>query len=354
MRSLVCFAMTLLLLITTACTRKEVSEDNSVFDISTNMLNQNPMTIHNRYIMLELNDEAMFTEISKMMCYKDRLIIFDGYLSNVFFFDMTGRFLGKLDHIGQGPGEYIRLCDFDVKDDCVYLYDDIQRKILSYDLHSLEYKGSTTTPFFARAISLLDNGNFLFVLPKDQQHKQVVVTDGSCNILAEYVDFKDDDKDNITRYGLLQKTNRGIVYSKMCSNDVYVFSSQDGALDETFQTLLDGKSYNLDKADGPQLISTPLVYKSGAVLGRLKIEKQIYHWESSLSDKKQYAVRKAGASGNKANQLVNPVCVVGDSMVASYLLEEMYEKMDKSFALDAEMEEYLAEGGFLIGIYELK
>lgn len=354
MRYLVLFAM-VLLLGTTACTgRKEMSEDNSVFDISTKTLNQNPMTIHNRYIMLELNDEAMFTEISKMMYYKDRLIIFDGYLSNVFFFDMSGRFLGKLDRIGQGPGEYIRLRDFDVKDDCIYLYDDIQRKILSYDLHSLEYKGATTTPFFARAMSLLDNGNILFVLPKDQQHKQVVVTDGSYNILAEYVDFKDNDADNITRYGLLQKTDRGIVYSKMCSNDVYVFSSQDGALDETFQALLDGKSYNLDKADGPQLISTPLVYKSGAVLGRLKIEKRIYHWESSLSDKKQYAVRKAGASVNKANELVDPVCVVGDSMVASYLLSEMYEKMDKSFSLDAEMEEYLAEGGFLIGIYELK
>ena len=34
--------------------------------------------------------------------------------------------------------------------------------------------------------------------------------------------------------------------------------------------------------------------------------------------------------------------------------DEMCEKIDKSFALDVEMEEYLADVSFFIGIYEPK
>mgnify|MGYP003447341608 CR=1 FL=1 len=30
---------------------------------------------------------------------------------------MSGELLGKLDRVGQGPGEYVRLRDFEVKDD---------------------------------------------------------------------------------------------------------------------------------------------------------------------------------------------------------------------------------------------
>lgn len=355
MKSFISLTVLLLGLCVASCTmRKENSGDTSFFNIPSETMIGNPLTFHKSYIMLDSDEEAMFTEISKMMYYKERLFIFDGNTSSLYIFDMSGRLQGKLDRVGQGPGEYLRLRDFDVKDDLIYLYDDRLKKILCYDLNSLEYRKSVSTPFFARAMSMLDNGNILFVLPKDQNHKQIVVTDGSCNILTEYIDFKEKDEDNITRYSLLQKTNRGIVYSKMCSNDVYVFSSHDGTLQENFQVLLDGEAYDLNDADGPELISTPLLYKNGLILGRLKKDKQIYYWESSMSHKEPCVVRKVGTSGNGINELYDPVCSVGDSMVASYILEEMYEKTNRSLALEYELENYLADGGFLICLYEVK
>ena len=337
-----------------SCTQVKESDSANVFNIASRELDGDQLAVFERYIMLDESDEALFSEISKMMYYKERLFIFDAHTSSLYIFGMSGELLGKLDRVGQGPGEYVRLRDFEVKDDCIYLYDDRLRKILCYDLLSLEYKKSISTPFFARAMSKLDNGNFMFVLPKDQGHKQIVVTDSLCNIMAEYIDFKEKDLDNTTRFSLFQKTNRGIVYSKLCSNDVYVFSSTDGSLVENYQIRLDGKVYDLDESEGPELISTPLLFENGMILGRLAEDRQLFCFDSSLSQKEKYSVRKVGLPKNKANELYNPVCAVGDAKVASYLLDEKYQKMDRSFVLSREVERYLGDGGFLICLYELK
>ena len=121
-----------------------------------------------------------------------------------------------------------------------------------------------------------------------------------------------------------------------------------------YQIRLDGKVYDLDESEGPELISTPLLFENGMILGRLAEDRQLFCFDSSLSQKEKYSVRKVGLPKNKANELYNPVCAVGDSKVASYLLDEKYQKMDRSFVLSPEVERYLGDGGFLICLYELK
>ena len=241
-----------------------------------------------KFIMLEDSEDAIFSNISKVMCDGSRIFILDGNLSTIHVFSICGRLLKKIDNIGQGPGEYIRLRDFDVKDNKIFLYDDMARRILIYNLVDYKYEGGIQTPFFARSFSWLENGNILFVLPKDQGHKQIIVTDSECNIISEYVDFEEDDLDNRTRYALLQKTVHGLVYSKPLKNKVYVFSKIDGTLLEDFLFLIDGEEYDENNPASPNLRITPLILKDGTVLGNYIKGNELFYYQASLNSDKSW------------------------------------------------------------------
>ena len=226
------------------------------------------------------------------------------------------------------------------------------RRILCYNMLDYKCEGSVQTPFFARSFSLLENGNILFVLPKDQGHKQVVVTDSICNIISEYIDFAEDDLDNHTRYSLLQKTERGLVYSKPLRNEVYVFSKKDGCLLEEFLFLIDGKKYDDDSSYSSNLRITPIILGDGTVLGNYVKGRDVFFYQKSLNSNRSW-VRDVLKGENNYSDLLLPLCTSGDSLILSYLQEEVYQKMDKTLPLDTVYEEYLENGGFLIGVFRI-
>ena len=89
-----------------------------------------------RYIPLETTDECLIGAASKTMIKNDKIYVCDYSRANALFvFDMTGKFLFKIARMGQGPGEYIRITDFDIQtNDDIYLYDGGSgRKILVFD-----------------------------------------------------------------------------------------------------------------------------------------------------------------------------------------------------------------------------
>ena len=333
-----------------------ISRDNrkniSKIEIDSEKKSEKSVLNVSRFIILDDDEDAIFSDLSKVMCDGERIFILDGNLSTIHVFSMSGKQLGKIDNIGQGPGEYVRLRDFDVKDNKIYLYDDMNRRILCYNLSDYKYEESVQTSFFARAFSLLENGNILFVLPKDQGHKQVVVTDPNCNIMSEYIDFEEDDLDNQTRYSLLQKTGRGLVYSKPLQNDVYIFSSRDGHLLEEYLFLIDGKEFSDENFDSPNLRTTPLILNDGTILGNYLKGRESFFYQKSLNSDRSW-VRGVLRGENHYSDLLLPLCVSGDSLILSYLVDEVYQKMDKTLPLESKYEEYLENGGFLITTFRI-
>lgn len=307
------------------------------------------------FVMLDDKDGAeLFSTISKMIIVNERIYILDGNLSIIYIYNLNGDFLWKIDKVGQGPGEYIRLRDFNVKGNLLYLYDDITRRLLCYDLNERQLVKTISTPFFARAFALLMNGDFLFVLPKDQGHKSIIISDSLCNIKDEYIDYEKEDLDNRTRYNLFQETSLGITYSKPECNNVYLFSKEDGKLLNIYTVLVDGNKYAKDIRKGPELCITPLLMEDGRMIGNYKNGVNRYYFDMSLSQKENLDVKEYADTRNRVTDLLYPVCAVGDSIIGSYILNEVYNSFNDSISLSDKVEEYLDNGGFLIGLYSIK
>lgn len=89
-----------------------------------------------RFVKLELTDESIIGYIQKLIVYKEHIYILDTQTSSLFIFDIDGRFLSKIQSIGQGPGEYTQLDFFDIDyaREQILLTDLMGYQVLKYDL----------------------------------------------------------------------------------------------------------------------------------------------------------------------------------------------------------------------------
>lgn len=65
-------------------------------------------------IPLETNEHSIIKYAGKTIFQGGRYYILDPEQSILFVFDESGRFIGKIDRVGTGPGEYIEIYDFNI------------------------------------------------------------------------------------------------------------------------------------------------------------------------------------------------------------------------------------------------
>ena len=88
------------------------------------------------YLPLETNDSCLLSRIEKITFENDLLFILDSKNKAITIFDHTGKFINRIQHVGNGPNEYFRIGDFDVKDSLIYILDDIKDK-----MHAFTFNG---------------------------------------------------------------------------------------------------------------------------------------------------------------------------------------------------------------------
>ena len=145
--------LTLLIFLNCNCTNKK---DNSAFgqsgsrDINKNLITLVPpmrrgecnfenIVDRTEYLPLYTNDSVLISRISDIKATEERLFVADYKESKLFIFDRMGNFLGLIDHIGEGPEQYKRLCSFDIdpKLKKVYLLDGDMGKVFIYDYYTM-------------------------------------------------------------------------------------------------------------------------------------------------------------------------------------------------------------------------
>lgn len=62
-----------------------------------------------KVVELETTDESILSYIAQVCIVGDTLFIFDRNQNSVFIFDTDGNYINKINDIGEGPMEYIRL-----------------------------------------------------------------------------------------------------------------------------------------------------------------------------------------------------------------------------------------------------
>ena len=123
------------LIITLSCCSNNTKEHDNVLAIDYKNLDEIRLSdyVNNiKVVKLATSDDVLIGEIVKVEIFNNKIYILDKLSNALFIFTDEGEFLYKLRNIGQGPGEYIYLFDFDVTNDGVYL-SDIGQSILYYD-----------------------------------------------------------------------------------------------------------------------------------------------------------------------------------------------------------------------------
>jgi len=86
------------------------------------------------YIVLETNDSSMISKCNKIHFDSNRIYINDGG-KRILVFNADGTFLREYQHLGEGPGEYAHLYDFDLYDGKLHLLDGMKGIIHVYSLN---------------------------------------------------------------------------------------------------------------------------------------------------------------------------------------------------------------------------
>ncbi|MDR1224139.1 MAG: 6-bladed beta-propeller, partial [Tannerella sp.] len=90
-------------------------------------------------IPLETTDNSLIASIGKIEIRNDRIFIMDNLARSVYIYEMDGKYWGKINATGQGPGEYAHLSYMTVTDSSVLVIDHFSEKQIEYRTSSLQY-----------------------------------------------------------------------------------------------------------------------------------------------------------------------------------------------------------------------
>ena len=94
-----------------------------------------------RVVALETKKECLVGAEIKGLYYRNgRIYVWEEQTKGVFMFDENGKFLAKIQNVGEGPDDYINIDQVQITGDKIYIYDYPGHKMLIYDTdcHFLE------------------------------------------------------------------------------------------------------------------------------------------------------------------------------------------------------------------------
>jgi hypothetical protein len=89
-------------------------------------------------IPLETNEDYLISSIDKIEIQNDHIYIKDDLAKSIYIFDMNGKYSGKINAIGNGPGEYVIPSYMTVADTSIIIVDNPTGKQIKYNLLSLQ------------------------------------------------------------------------------------------------------------------------------------------------------------------------------------------------------------------------
>jgi len=114
------------------------------------------------YVKLEFLDESIIGHINKIIIFDNRIFVLDGQTSSIFIFDIKGKYISKICKIGNGPGEYNRLDDFDIdrENQNIIITDLLTYWNIRYDING-NFISRKKIPLSIEGLASLSNGQFV-------------------------------------------------------------------------------------------------------------------------------------------------------------------------------------------------
>lgn len=180
-----------------------------------------------KLIPLETTDDNLIAQVDKVIVDKNEIFILDRINNAIFVFGIDGRFHKSLFKVGNGPGEYIQLMDFDVQGDTLFALDFGRRCVLQYD-KEFNYIDKFNYESFSIQIAVDDESVYLYNLKtKEEGDYKCSVFDRKGNKIAEeFLRPKSGGEVfNYIEFNAFCKQKGKVFVSPIFSN--YIYSSDD-------------------------------------------------------------------------------------------------------------------------------
>lgn len=315
------------------------------------------------------NTEALFKGVDKMLYVNERFYILD-YMgtSSVLVFDNKGTFLFKVGNVGQGPGEYSRVTDFDVNNGRIYLLDSRKRMIFSYDLNGrfIKYYSYLNKIVGVNDLIVTDEGNFLLGMDVEvNPEEQVLLVDTNFVIKKDVLHFDEDVTRNHLNIGSFRRCGNDIVYYHPVSDLFYMFDS-NGNLVNSCSLLLDDDlplSIKIDYAkiaDKRETMNLSYFYKTPFVCGDFLVTEGVYKSKNvvicaDLSKRTCFWDEYRMVDSLSFRDFKFPKYLDEDRVICLFS-GSLYEYLDEKskMMLDERCKNILARDGFMLIVYHLK
>ncbi|MDR0606457.1 MAG: 6-bladed beta-propeller [Bacteroidales bacterium] len=275
------------LIITLSCCSNNTKEHDSVLSIDYKNLDEIALSdyVNNiKIVKLATSDDVLIGEIVKVEIFNNRIYILDRLSNALFIFTDEGEFLYKLRNIGQGPGEYIYLFDFDVTNDGVYL-SDIGQSILYYD-NDFKFIRKISHHSVAGNFVMNDEYFWIFREPHPVPYNQILMIDKNGRTVEEFFPQKASESGvNMASSNLFQKQKSHIYFSPRYGNTVYKWNSENkwqefitlSFGDKTFdRDINEYYSKNANDTDFPYIVRKDFFVFHNVLLCDFHIDSRLY------------------------------------------------------------------------------
>jgi hypothetical protein len=147
---------------------------------------------------LEMNDSSIIGKVFKLKYFNKHVYIVDNGRKSLFCFDLKGNFSFKIENIGKGPSEYLKITDFTInhQDSLLIILDFNQKKLLKYHASNgsfvMENKVNSSFPFYNLEFINQDQyvicSNFGYMKGHSMRFNLMIV-DKNCNIVSQHIPF---------------------------------------------------------------------------------------------------------------------------------------------------------------------
>jgi hypothetical protein len=192
------------------------------------------------FIKLKTDSSNRLGTVDKIVFYNDTIYIADRRKSkSVFVYSKNGQFISSVSNIGQGPGEYIQISDFNIDKltNELYILDAELRKILIYDnkckfLREIKLDFIAVSFIITEDKLIFDKFNMIEWNKTDDYNYNLLICDKKGKILKGYLPINKD----LSGYnmgplsGLWQNSISIISYLPPISNQLYSYNLAEDKL----------------------------------------------------------------------------------------------------------------------------
>lgn len=192
------------------------------------------------YLVLDLAQGQVVGRMDKVVVSDGKIYVGDYTSQKVFVFGMDGKMCAVLDKRGRGPGEYLQIQSFSVDAGKLYVLDQFESTVLSYDAGTLAFLDAEKAPGPAWDFAALHDGGFLFayapmegnpVRDRSLQYR-VTVTDGKMRVKETFFSYAEDEADAFSIAPYLSENGDTVVYGSFREDGYCLFDRSGGQLKE--------------------------------------------------------------------------------------------------------------------------